>query len=103
MVFATVGTSLLSSSPRANPISSTATGVVLPLPALGMNAGGGAGALSLSWPAWANDWQLYCATNLTPPVSWILVTNVATSSNNGAFWVTMTNNLPGCYFRLGAP
>jgi hypothetical protein len=28
MVFATVGTSLLSSSPRANPISSTATGVV---------------------------------------------------------------------------
>lgn len=80
--------------------SSLVAGVFLPLPALQMNAS--AGALTLSWPAWANDWGLWAATNLTPPVTWSSVTNPV-GSNNGQFNVSIPINSSIRFFRLFAP
>jgi predicted alpha-1,6-mannanase (GH76 family) len=74
--------------------------VLLPLPALGMSAD--ANSLTLNWPGWASDWVLACATNLTPPVVWLPVTN-SVSTNNGSFSVTLPNHSPACFFRLSAP
>jgi hypothetical protein len=79
---------------------STAAAVDLPLPALGLNAG--AGALGLNWPGWADDWVLYSATNLTPPVVWTPVTN-AVGSNGGQFNVSVPLAAPAQYFRLTPP
>jgi len=42
---------------------------------------GGTTQLALSWPGWAASLQLYSATNLSPPVSWSLVTNAPGLSN----------------------
>lgn len=79
---------------------SAATAVYLPLPALGMRES--ANSLVISWPSWANDWQLYTATNLSPPVFWMPVTNAA-DANNGELSVTIPNDPGARYFRLGAP
>ncbi len=79
---------------------STLASVSLPLPALGLSAS--SSSLALSWPAWANDWGLYSATNLTPPVVWTPVTN-AVGSNSGQFDVSLPLNSPGQFFRLAAP
>ena len=38
--------------------------------------------LNLSWPSWAAPMNLYSATNLSPPINWVLVTNSADVSNN---------------------
>ncbi|MDR3456220.1 MAG: glycoside hydrolase family 76 protein [Verrucomicrobiae bacterium] len=79
---------------------STAANVLLPLPPLGMTAG--AGALVLNWPGWANDWKLYAATNLTPPLAWTLVTN-AVSTNNSQFNVSLPMDANAKFFRLTSP
>ncbi len=80
--------------------NSAALGVLLPLPSLSMNVG--SGSLALSWPDWATDWQLYSATNLTPPVSWTLVPN-ATSATNGAFHINLPVDGGTHLFRLSSP
>jgi len=80
--------------------NSLATAVNLPLPAISLSAGGS--GLALAWPGWANDWNLYSASNLTPPIAWVLVTNVA-GSNNGQFNLTLPLNTPAQYFRLSSP
>ncbi|HXA45674.1 MAG TPA: glycoside hydrolase family 76 protein [Candidatus Angelobacter sp.] len=81
--------------------ANTATlGVFLPLPSLGMNVS--ANALSISWPGWANDWSLYVATNLTPPVVWMPVTNLV-NSNNGVFNMTSPIGSVNQFFRLASP
>jgi fibronectin type 3 domain-containing protein len=80
--------------------SSAPVGVFLPKPVLTL-ATVGANALSLSWPAWANDWNLYFATNLNPPVSWYPKTN-AIGSNNGQFSVSLPIQSMPCFFRLMA-
>lgn len=79
---------------------SSAVSVLLPLPQLGMSVN--ATSLSLTWPGWASDWGLYCATNLTPPVTWSPVTS-GISSNAGAFTLTIPATNSQCYFRLSAP
>lgn len=79
---------------------SAAASVLLPLPTVAMSAG--AGTLALSWPGWASDWQLYSATNLTPPVNWTLVTN-ATATSNGVFHLNLPENSPACFYQLVAP
>ncbi|HEV2692058.1 MAG TPA: hypothetical protein VG347_04110, partial [Verrucomicrobiae bacterium] len=79
---------------------STAGGVLLPLPALGLSAS--TTVLSLSWPSWANDWQLYTATNLTPPVAWTVL-NSLVFSNNNQFGVSVTNDSSVRFFRLSSP
>jgi predicted alpha-1,6-mannanase (GH76 family) len=80
--------------------TSAAVGVFLPLPALGVSVS--ANAMSISWPVWANDWSLYAATNLTPPVVWAPVTNLA-NSNSGVFNVTLPVGSGNQFFRLASP
>jgi predicted alpha-1,6-mannanase (GH76 family) len=80
-------------------VNSAALAVNLPLPALGLSAS--ANALTLSWPTWASDWSLYAATNLTPPVIWLPVTNAV--SSNSQFQVSLPFNAPLRFFRLVAP
>ena len=75
-------------------------GVLLPLPVIGMSAG--ANALAMTWPGWASDWGLYAATNLTPPVVWLPVTN-AVGSNNGQFNLTLPVDSDMRFFRLSSP
>jgi len=79
---------------------SAAAGVLLPLPALGMNAS--TNTLLVSWPSWASDWTLYCATNLTTPVAWTRVTNMAVVSNT-VFNVTLPTASGNQFFRLASP
>jgi hypothetical protein len=56
----------------------------------------------LSWPAPATGYQLYCATNLAPPVAWSLVTNPATLSNGTFFLTVPPTNAAAQFFRLMA-
>jgi hypothetical protein len=56
----------------------------------------------LSWPAPATGYQLYCATNLAPPVAWSLVTNPATLSNGTFFLTIPPTNAAAQFFRLMA-
>jgi hypothetical protein len=52
-----------------------------------------------SWPTWAAPMSLYSATNLNPPINWLLVTNYASISNSMA---TIQLPLTGqnTFFRL---
>jgi hypothetical protein len=61
-----------------------------------------ANVLTLGWPSWANDWGLFAATNLTPPVVWAVVTN-AVGTNNGQFIVSLPMNSTARFFRLSSP
>jgi hypothetical protein len=79
---------------------SSPNNMLLPLPALGMSTD--VNSMTLSWPTWASDWVLYCATNLTPPVVWTPVTN-SISTNGSYFNVTLPNNSSACFFRLSSP
>jgi hypothetical protein len=57
----------------------------------------------LSWPLAAEGFQLYYATNLTPPVNWFPVTN-SVSTNSNSFSVSLPRTNAGAqYFRLMAP
>ena len=80
--------------------NSAAVGVYLPLPALGLNVNGN--SLEISWPDWASDWELYFATNLTPPVTWLPVTN-AVDASNGLLQVNVPVGSGTRFFRLSAP
>jgi hypothetical protein len=80
--------------------NSLATAVLLPLPVVGVNVGGG--FLNVSWPAWADDWNLYSATNLVPPVFWSLVTNAVTNAS-GQFSVSLPKNSDVKFYRLTSP
>ena len=82
--------------------AATALGTATNTPALAVQASS-ANAVVLSWPAPAAGYQLYCATNLTPPVSWSLVTNTP-AGNNGIFFLTIPpTNAAAQFFRLMAP
>lgn len=80
--------------------NSVALGVMLPLPGLGMSASGS--ALTLTWPSWASDWNLFGTTNLSPPVVWWPVTN-SVGSNASGFSVTLPIGSGTEYFRLASP
>jgi predicted alpha-1,6-mannanase (GH76 family) len=80
--------------------NSTAVGILLPQPALGISVS--ANTLALSWPGWASDWGLYATTNLTPPSVWWPVTNMV-GSNNGVFNVTLPIGSEIQFFRLVSP
>ncbi len=79
---------------------SDSVGVLLPLPGLAITAD--ASALTIAWPAWANDWLLCSATNLTPPVSWWPVTNLPVNSN-GQLITTLPFRADVEFFRLVSP
>jgi hypothetical protein len=76
---------------------------LLSLPALGMTMNATTtNALAINWPGWANDWTLYSATNLIPPVIWSPVTN-AVGSNNGVFNVALPFDSDSHFYRLSSP
>lgn len=76
---------------------SAAAGVYLSLPSLSWSVTGT--SLNLHWPDWAANWQLYSATNLTPPITWMPVTNSIIGSN-GEFTVNLPFRFGAEYFRL---
>lgn len=82
--------------------ASAAVSAVLPSPSLGIAANGSNGTFTVSWPAWGNSWTLWCTTNLTPPVTWVQVTN-SISNSNGQLIVTVPIATGGAYFRLTSP
>ncbi len=79
---------------------SSATGILLPLPQLGLSRSGN--SVTVNWPGWANDWGLYWTTNLTPPVTWSPL-SLGISSNAGVFTATISTTNSQGYFRLSAP
>jgi hypothetical protein len=79
---------------------SAALGVFLPLPALSVSAN--SNFITLSWPDWASDWLLRSATNLTPPITWSLVTNTPVSSN-GQLIASLPFRYNLEFFRLVSP
>lgn len=79
--------------------NSAAIAVFLPKPALSVSAG--PGSITIQWPAWASDWALWSATNLTAPVAWAPVTNA--TSLDGQFMVTLPVAAGDCFFRLASP
>ena len=82
-------------------VNSAAVSAYLPLPALGVTTVNGS-AMSVTWPGWANNWQLNCTTNLTPPVIWSPVTS-GISSNGGQFSAIIAATNAQCFFELSAP
>jgi len=78
-------------------------GVLLSLPALNVSLSGDGVILTLSWPAWATNWTLSAATNLTPPAAWTPVSGSTISSNNLFYLSLPTTNTVKKFFRLGAP
>lgn len=82
-------------------VNSAAVSVYLPLPALGVTTVNGS-AMSVTWPGWANNWQLACTTNLTPPVTWSPITS-GISSNGGQFSANISPTNAQCFFQLSAP
>jgi Glycosyl hydrolases family 43/Concanavalin A-like lectin/glucanases superfamily len=64
--------------------------------------GAAATNVTFSWPAWAASMSLYSATNLTPPINWVLVTNTATLSN-GAETIQLPSTGQSMFFILKSP
>ena len=82
--------------------TSAAVSAVLPSPSLGFAADGSEGTFTVNWPAWGNNWTLWSTTNLTPPVTWVRVTN-SSSNSNGQITVTVPIASGGAFFRLTSP
>jgi hypothetical protein len=55
----------------------------------------------ISWPASATGYQLYSATNLSPPITWSLVT-APSAESNGTFYLTIPATNAEQFFRLVA-
>jgi predicted alpha-1,2-mannosidase len=69
---------------------------------LNITALSGGANISVSWPLWAANYALYCATNLNAG-QWLSVTN-ALQTNNGALSLTLpTSNAVQRFFRLQSP
>jgi hypothetical protein len=62
----------------------------------------GAGAVALSWPAWATGYTLYSTTNLAPPVVWSLATDAVLSTNGGHIMATLPATSSTKFFRLSS-
>jgi alpha-tubulin suppressor-like RCC1 family protein len=62
-----------------------------------------ANAMTLSWPANATGFTLQSMLNLTPPVTWLDVTNNPPAVLGGLFTVTNPMSSPAQFFRLRKP
>ena len=82
--------------------NSPAVAVFLPGSELTLNIAAVGGVLIVSWPGWAADWSLFSATNLTPPVKWLPLTNTV-DSNSGGFTVSLPVGFGEQFFHLMAP
>jgi hypothetical protein len=82
---------------------SATAATIAPTNALSLSLQGtSANPFVITWPATASGYQLYSATNLAPPVTWIPVTTPAFPSN-GTFYLTILPTNAGQFFRLAAP
>jgi hypothetical protein len=87
------GLAIANLSFAASALSASTNGPVLKL------QGSTANPFVISWPASATGYQLYSATNLSPPVTWSLVTAPAAESN-GTFYLTIPATNAEQFFRL---
>jgi PKD repeat protein len=62
----------------------------------------GDGDLTLSWPDWADAFQLYSTTNLAPPIAWSPVTESVTQVGD-SFTVAFEPTNNARFFRLAMP
>ncbi|HEV7923925.1 MAG TPA: hypothetical protein VGR14_01115, partial [Verrucomicrobiae bacterium] len=82
--------------------SATALGAPTNSPVLSIQ-GSSTNSFVLSWPAPSGGYQLYAATNLSPPAVWSPVT-YAPAQSNGMFYLTLPpTNAAAQFFRLMAP
>ena len=58
-------------------------------------------AISLAWPAWATNFHVYSATNLSASTRWTLLSNL--SSGASIDMGSLTTNSSRMFFRLGSP
>jgi hypothetical protein len=74
---------------------------IVPEPAMAIAIAGG--NTVLSWPADAGSLALYSATNLSPPVTWMPVTNTPVLSNGQYTVILPAPTLPAQFYRLQEP
>jgi hypothetical protein len=85
-------------------LSFAATALATPTNTIALTVqGSSANPLVLSWPAPATGFQLYSATNLTPPVLWSPVATPALQSNGMFFLTIPATNAAAQFFRLMGP
>jgi hypothetical protein len=58
------------------------------------------GTNTFTWNAIATNYVLYGATNLTPPVVWVKVTDVVPVIVNNTFSVSLPNTTNGLHFFI---
>jgi len=85
-----------------NSLAAAPVSVYLPNPSLGLIVSASSNSLNLSWPSWASDRTVYYATNLTPPVVWVPVTN-GLSTNNGMVNIQIISGADTGFFQLIGP
>ena len=90
----------LTVSDGATTAVATTTVNVLPLN-LAVTAAGGDN-LMLSWPSWADGFQLYSTTNLAPPIIWSLAPEPAVEVGS-ALTATIAGTNSARFFRLALP
>lgn len=71
-------------------------------PTLGCTRSAAAGQITLNWPQTVPAFALHQATNLTPPVFWLPVTNVPVLGG-GQYTVTLTPTNGQRFYRLALP
>jgi cellulose 1,4-beta-cellobiosidase len=81
--------------------NSAVVGALLPRPELAVRVD--SASLVVSWPAWAADWMLYSATNLSRPVSWSLVGNIAQDVGTNMILILPLPSESSAFIRLQAP
>jgi hypothetical protein len=64
--------------------------------------GSSTGDILTSWPSWAEGYALEGTTNLSPPISWLAVTNTPVTAGNKKT-VTLNNAGTNTFFRLRNP
>jgi hypothetical protein len=62
-----------------------------------------AGMFTLSWPAWASNYTICAATNLTPPIQWHAMTNQTQNADGTLFLTLPAADGKEQYFWLKAP
>jgi hypothetical protein len=81
---------------------SDAVSVTLLSPTLGFGAGGSRQTFTIHWPEWGSNWTLWSATNLSPPITWLPVSN-SVNDSNGQMTLTIPAGQGGAFFRLTSP
>ncbi|MDB6022823.1 MAG: hypothetical protein JWQ04_2680, partial [Pedosphaera sp.] len=79
-------------------VNSNPASIFVTLPSLMANSTGQ--GLILSWPATAAGFQLYSTSNLSPPVSWLPVTNASMPQGTNLVVTTLLSGSGSQFYRL---